>query len=98
MIAKILARVTAVAVAAAITLATTLSLVKGTILLVGIGDIRLRILAACADIVLGTVVLVACLFLATHLAVRILGVGNVEFPPLPKESPAVETPRSDESG
>jgi hypothetical protein len=87
MTGKIFASVAAVTGAAAITLATVLALVKGTILVVAIGDLRLRIVAACGDIVLGTILLVACIYLATHLAVRILGVGNAEFPPLPSEAP-----------
>jgi len=90
MIAKIFAMVTAVFGAAALTLATTIALVQGTIFIVSIADLRLRILAAFADIVLGTIFLVACIYLATHLAVRILGVGNVEFPVPPNEAPSAQ--------
>jgi len=92
MIAKIFASVAAVAGAAAITLATMLALVRVTILLVAIDDLRWRIVAACSDIVLGTIVLVACIYLATHLAVRILGVGNAEFPPPPNQAPPSDSP------
>jgi hypothetical protein len=93
MIVKIFARVAAVTGAAVITLATTLILVKGMILLVAIDDLRWRVVAAGSDIVLGTVVLVACIYLATHLAVRILGVGNAEFPPPPNQAPPGDPPK-----
>ena len=43
----------------------------------------LRVLAVAADLVFGTVLLLGCIYLATHLAVRIVGVGQAEFPPLP---------------
>ena len=86
MIVKIFASVTAVAGAAALTLATMIALVEGTILAVSIGDLSLRILAVSADLVLGTIFLLGCIYLATHLAVRILGVGNAEFPPLPYDA------------
>jgi hypothetical protein len=85
MIVKILASVTAVTGAAALTLATIVGLVKFTILAVSISGLPLRILAISADLVLGTILLLACIYLATHLAVRILGVGNGEFPPLPQD-------------
>lgn len=84
---KILAGVAAVAGAAALTLATMIALVRGTILIVSIGDLRLRVLAVVADLVLGTVLLVGCIYLATHLAVRILGLGNAVFPPIPNDGP-----------
>ena len=67
-----------------------IALVRGTILIVSIGDLRLRVLAVVADLVLGTVLLVGCIYLATHLAVRILGVGNAEFPPVPYDGPLGE--------
>jgi hypothetical protein len=86
-IIKILAGVGAVAGAAALTLAMMIALVRGTILVVSIADLRLRVLAVVADVVLGTVLLVGCIYLATHLAVRILGVGNAEFPPVPYDGP-----------
>jgi len=84
MSSKIFAGVIAVAGAAILTLATMLALVQGTIMAVSIADLRWRILAVCADLILGTVLLVGCVYLATHLAVRILGVGDTEFPPLPE--------------
>ena len=80
MIGKILAGVTAVVGAAALTLATMIALVKGTIAAVSIPALPLRILAVFADIVIGTVLLLGCLYLATQLAVHILGVGNAPFP------------------
>jgi hypothetical protein len=88
--------VVAIAGATALTLATMIALVQGTILAVSIGDPSLRILAVCADLVLGTILLVSCIYLATHLAVRILGVGNAEFPPFPDDALPVES-RSGES-
>ena len=94
MIVRIFASITAVAGAASLTLATMLALVKGTILVVSIGDPRWRIVAACLDIVLGTVLLVACIYLATHLAVRILGVGNAAFPPPPNQGPPRDSPKA----
>jgi hypothetical protein len=83
MVLKILSSVIAVLCAAALTLASMLALVRGTIRAVSIDQIPLRVLAITADLVLGTVLLVGCIYLATRLAVRIVGVGNAEFPPLP---------------
>lgn len=80
---RILASVTAVLGAAALTLASLIALVQGTIRAVSIDQIPLRVLAVGADLVLGTILLLGCIYLATHLAVRILGVGDAEFPPLP---------------
>jgi hypothetical protein len=80
---RIFASVIAVLGAAALTLACVISLVLATIQAVSIDDIPLRAAAVAADLVLGTVLLLGCIYLATHLAVRILGVGNAEFPPLP---------------
>ena len=84
MIGKMFAGVTAVLGAASLTLVTMIALVNGTIAAVSISGLPLRILAVAADIVIGTVLLVGCIYLATHLAVRILGVGHVEFPALPQ--------------
>ena len=80
---RILASVTAVLGAAALTLACMIALVQGTIQAVSIDPIQLRVLAVAADLLLGTALLLGCIYLATHLAVRILGVGNAEFPALP---------------
>lgn len=92
MVLKIFASVMAVIVSAALSLATMIALVRGTILAVSIGNLPLRILAVCTDIVLGTILLLGCIYVATHLAVRILGVGNAEFPPLPQDAPASDVP------
>jgi len=83
MFARILASVTAVLGAAALTLACLIALVQGTVRAVSLDQVALRILALGADFILGTVLLIGCIYLATHLAVRILGVGQAEFPPLP---------------
>jgi hypothetical protein len=80
---KILASITAVLGAAVLTLACMIALVQGTIRAVVIDQIPLRVLAVAADFVLGTILLLGCIYLATHLAVRILGVGRAKFPPLP---------------
>jgi hypothetical protein len=90
-IGKILGGVVAVIGAAALTLATMIALVQGTIAAVSLEQWPLRILAVAADLVVGTVLLLGCIYLATHLAVRILGVGNLEFPPLPDAGPLGES-------
>jgi hypothetical protein len=87
---KILASVVAVLGAAALTLACMVSLVLGTIRAVSVEQIVLRMLAVSADFVFGTVLLLGCIYLSTHLAVRILGVGNAEFPPPPTEASAAD--------
>ncbi len=83
---KIVASVTAVLGAAALTLACMIALVVGTIRAVAIEELSLRVIAVGADLVLGTVLLLGCIYLATHLAVRIVGVGHAEFPPPPNET------------
>jgi hypothetical protein len=84
-IPKILACVTAVIGAAVLTLGTMIALVEGTIMAVSIASLPLRILAVAADVLFGTLLLLGCIYLATHLAVRILGVGQADFPPLPED-------------
>jgi hypothetical protein len=79
--------------AAVLTLATMIALVQGTILAVSIANLPLRILAVTADVVFGTVLLLGCIYLATHLAVRILGVGQAEFPPLPEDRDQADFPK-----
>jgi hypothetical protein len=91
---KIFACVTAVIGAAALTLATMIALVRGTILAVSIADLRLRILAVAMDVFFGTVLLLGCIYLATHLAVRILGVGQAKFPPLPEDTNQTDLPKN----
>ena len=93
MTGKVLACVVAVIGAAALTLGTLIALVQGTILAVSIDSLLLRILAVAADVVLGTLLLVGCIYLATHLAVLILGVGNADFPPLPETSDLPDLPK-----
>ena len=82
MTGTIIARVLAVIGAAVLTLATMVALVQGTIL------------AVVADGLLGTVLLVWCIYLATHLAVRILGVGQDDFPPLPEDTSQIDLPKN----
>ena len=60
-IGKILACVIAVAGAAALTLATMIALVRGTIIVVSIPNLPLRILAIAADVLLGTALLLGCI-------------------------------------
>jgi hypothetical protein len=91
---KLLACVTAVIGAAGLTLAAMIALVQGTIMAVSIKNLPLRIMAVAADILLGTSLLVGCIYLATHLAVRILGVGQAEFPPLPEDEGQTNPPRN----
>jgi hypothetical protein len=92
---RILASVTAVLGAAALTLACMIALVQGTIRAVSIDQIPLRVLAVTADFILGTVLLLGCIYLATHLAVRIVGVGQAEFPPLPADEYSSEVRSGD---
>jgi len=90
MIGKVLVCVIAVAGAAALTLITLIALVRGTIIAVSISNLPLRILAVAADILLGTVLLLGCIYLATRLAVRILGVEHADFPPSPEDTHQTE--------
>ncbi len=92
---KILASVTAVLGAAGLTLACMIALVQGTIRAVSIDQLPLRVLALAADLVLGTILLPGCIYLATHLAVRIVGVGRAEFPPLPVDEYSSEVRSGD---
>ena len=85
MVLRILASVTAVLGAALLTLASMIALVTGTIRAVSIEQTPLRLLAVAADLILGTLLLLACVYLATHLTVRMVGVGHAEFPPPPTE-------------
>jgi hypothetical protein len=80
---RIVASMAAVLGSAALTLACLIALVQGTILAVSIKQVELRLLFLVADFVIGTAALIGCIYLATRLAVRILGVGHAEFPPLP---------------
>lgn len=91
---KISAGVAAVIGAAVLTLATMIALVQGSILAVSIANLPLRIVAVAVDIVLGTILLVGCIYLATRLAVRILGVGQTDFPPLPEDASQSDFPKN----
>ena len=93
---RILASVTAVLGAAALTLACLIALIEGTIRAVAIVQIPLRVLVVTADFIIGTILLLGCIYLATHLAVRILGVGHADFPALPIDEYSSEV-RSDDS-
>lgn len=90
---KIFASVIAVLGAAALTLACMIGLVQVTVWMVTLQPISLRVLAGAADLIFGTVVLLACIYLATQLAVRIVGVGQAEFPPLLIEEPPNSSPK-----
>jgi hypothetical protein len=86
---RIFTSVIAVLGAAALTLASLIVLVRATILAVAIEEVPLRVLSVAADVLFGSFLLLGCIYLATRLAVRIVGVGNAEFPPLPiEEAPA----------
>jgi hypothetical protein len=93
LIVKFFSYVIAVIGAAVLTLATMVALVQGTILAVSVANLPLRILAVVADVLFGTVLLLGCIYLATHLAVRILGVGQAEFPPLPEDTDQADFPK-----
>jgi hypothetical protein len=92
---RILASMIAVLAAAVLTLACMVALVEGTIRAVNIDELPVRALAVAADLVFGTVLLVGCIYLATHLAVRILGVGKADFPPLPVDEYSSEVRSGD---
>ena len=62
---RILTSVIAVLGAAALTLASLLVLVRGTIRAVGIEEIPLRVLAVAADVIFGSILLLGCCFLPT---------------------------------
>jgi hypothetical protein len=79
---RILSSMTAVLGSAALTLACLLALVQGTIYAVSIEQTALRFIVVAADFVVGTAALLGCIYLATHLAVRFVGVGQAEFPPV----------------
>ena len=94
MIGKLIAGALAVLAAAAVTVAAMICLIKVTTITLAIENLPLRILAVAADIILGTLLLLACIYLTTRLAVRILGVGQAEFPPLPDQTRQDAPPRN----
>ena len=79
------------------TLATMIALVQCTIVAVSISGLPLRVLAVSLDLVIGTLGLLGCIYITTRLAVRILGVGNAEFPPLPQADLQSDVHHSDPS-
>jgi hypothetical protein len=83
LIGKGLASLIAVIGSAILTLAITIALVRCTIVATSIDNLPLRTLAVIGDVIFGTMLLLGCIYLATHLAVRILGVGETNFPSLP---------------
>jgi hypothetical protein len=89
-IGKAFACVIAVVGSAALTLTTMIALVQGTIVTLSIDNLSLRVLAVVLDVFFGTALLLACIYVATHLAVLILGVGQTEFPPLPQDTSQTE--------
>jgi hypothetical protein len=95
MIVRIVASVIAVVGSAAVTMACMFALVRGTIRAVTLNPMALRVFAVAADLVFGTVLLLGCIYLATHLAVLILGVGHSEFPTLPVEEYSSEVRSGD---
>lgn len=94
MIIKSFTYLIAVIGSAAVTLATMVALVRGTIAILSIDNPYLRIPAEAADVIFGTVLLLGCIYLATRLAVLILGVGQAEFPPLPQDTNQAEPPKN----
>ena len=90
MTGKILTSLVAVLVAASVTLGAVFAVVRGTMAAISVGNLLLRILAVAADALLGSLLLIGCIYLATQLAVRILGVGGAEIPPPPISAPEEE--------
>lgn len=79
-IGKILASGIAVLGAGGLTLACIVALVEGTIRALSLENLSLRFAAIAADFAFGTILLIGCIYLATRLAVWIVGVGRGEFP------------------
>ena len=87
MTGKILLALVAVLVAASLTLGAVFTVIWGTLAAISVENLLLRILAVTADALLGSLLLIGCIYLATQLAVRILGVGRAEFPLPPMSGP-----------
>ena len=66
----------------AMTLVAMLVLVQATLTVAQMTNPMLRALAVAAELVLGVVLLVGTVYLATRLAVRIFGSGPTDYPPL----------------
>ncbi|HEX3378145.1 MAG TPA: hypothetical protein VHS29_14840 [Candidatus Acidoferrales bacterium] len=88
---KILSSMMAVLGSAALTLACVLALVQGTIYAVSLEQTALRFIAIAAVFLVGTSALIGCIYLATHLAVRFVGVGQPDFPPVDTYSSKVSS-------
>jgi hypothetical protein len=82
-IGKVIASAVAVLGAAGLTLACMFAIVAGTTRALGFESLPLRVLAVAADFVIGSVLLIGCIYLVTRLAGLILGVGHSEFPSFP---------------
>ncbi len=91
---RIVASLTATLGAAALTLACMIALVQGTIVAVTIDQALLRVLAIAADSDYWDRDAYR-IYLATHLAVLIVGVGCREFPPLPNHESSSPVPSGD---
>ena len=66
----------------AMTLVAMLVLVQATLTVAQMTNPMLRALAVAAELVLGVVLLVGTVYLATRLAVRIFGDGPTDYPPM----------------
>ena len=64
------------------TLVAMLVLVQATLAVAAMTNPALRALAVAAELILGVVLLVGTVYLATHLAVRIFGDKLTDYPPL----------------
>jgi hypothetical protein len=93
-IGKVLAGLIAVVGDAALTLGAVIALVRATIYILAIENVLLRVLAVAGDVLLGTLLLIGCIYVSTHLAVRILGVGQSALPSLPAGMRPDEPPKN----
>ncbi len=66
----------------AMTLVAMLVLVEATLRVAQMTSPAMRALAVVAELILGAVLLVGTIYLATQLAVRIFGRGPQDYPPL----------------
>jgi hypothetical protein len=89
-----IARVLAVILAAAMMLAVVIALVRITIFATSIDGWPVRALAVLADVVVGTFLLLGCIWITTQLAVLLVGVGEADFPPLPESTREELPPKS----
>ncbi len=73
---KALASALAVLLIVAMTLGAMFVLVRATLIVTSLSNPMARAVAAAAELVLGVVLLLGTVWLATHLAVRIFGPGD----------------------